>query len=575
MSDDSPASFTVVILTSGADAGEAAARLEGLATMPGPPREVCLVSGPPCMVPDPVASTRMKLVEEPLGREAVGCNLGLAMAAGDVVVFHANVPLSDDLLGVLGRIFSDRATAAACATPQWAAFRRIDLEAIGGFDESPEMAAPLFDACHRIEAAGRGVVWPGGRPSPPEQPSRGSAHRCLMSPDLPLRRRRPFLPLVAGPPVSSPRVLVHHVDRVTALSIGAMPAGRGDSDPWSGARRALQLIWAELLPHGTRCALVGYPDHWNVGDAAIWWGTRRLLAEVGAIVDYACDPWSYEPAVLETTVPEGPILILGGGNLGDAYRHEQSLRERVLRDFPRRRIIQLPQSIWFSSTQRAQAVADLLLHAGDVTLLVRDATSLAFARGTFRCASALCPDSALALDIPGGWGPPEVPMLALWRTDTEARERAGTPDGDVAVTDWTTPGPEVGLMSTAARGFSEWVGPPPAEIGSCPRRRRLAWRHLPWLWDQLAEDRTLRGCRILSRGRVVLTDRLHAHLLCSLMRKPHVVCDSTNGKVFAHRDTWRIDDPMVRFATTRAEALEMGRDLLALWTGQEGGGDGS
>jgi pyruvyl transferase EpsO len=193
----------------------------------------------------------------------------------------------------------------------------------------------------------------------------------------------------------------------------------------------------------------------------------------------------------------------------------------------------------------------------------------------FRCDSALCPDAAVALDLAGASGPPAVPLLALWRTDSEARETVGGDGEDVVVTDWTTPGPELSLMSTAARRFQEWVGDPPAEIGSCSARRRMAWRHLHWLWDQLAEDRTLRGCRFLSRGRVVLTDRLHAHLLCTLMRKPHVVCDSTNGKIFAYRDTWPIVDPLVRFASSRAEALEVAHELLGSLPGHEPGGSGS
>jgi len=388
-------------------------------------------------------------------------------------------------------------------------------------------------------------------------------------------RRLLALPLVAGAAAPiPPRESSDRRGEIAAIADGSMAAA-ADRDPLAPVRQMLRHVWADLLPPGSRCALAGYPDHWNVGDAAIWWGTRRLLSAIDVAVDYACDPWSYEAATLQAAVPHGPILILGGGNLGDAYRHEQSLRERILRDFPHRRIIQLPQSIWFASRQRAEALADLLVHAGDVTLLLRDADSLAFARRTFRCDSALCPDSAIALELARVGGPPEVPMLALWRTDTEAREAAAASGDGMLVVDWTTPGPEVGLMSTAARGFLDWVGAPPAELGACPRRRRLAWRHAPWLWDQLAEDRTLRGCRILSRGRVVLTDRLHAHLLCSLMRQPHVVCDSANGKIFALRDTWRIDDPLVRFASTRAEAVEMGRELLAAGGGQEAGGRGS
>ena len=102
-----------------------------------------------------------------------------------------------------------------------------------------------------------------------------------------------------------------------------------------------------------------------------------------------------------------------------------------------------------------------------------------------------------------------------------------------------------------------------------PLRRRIAWRHLPWLWDQLAEERTQRGLRILSRGRVVITNRLHAHLLCLIAGIPHVVCDTANGKVFAHRDTWLVrpdggllDASRVRFASTPAEAVEIAASLL-------------
>ncbi|MFM8220662.1 MAG: polysaccharide pyruvyl transferase family protein, partial [Planctomycetaceae bacterium] len=111
----------------------------------------------------------------------------------------------------------------------------------------------------------------------------------------------------------------------------------------------LRRTWSELLPPGTRCALALYPDHWNAGDAAIWWATKRLLGELGVGVDYACDPWNYDPRALRAALPDGPILLLGGGNFGDVYPREQSLRIRILADFPERRIIQLPQSILFRS----------------------------------------------------------------------------------------------------------------------------------------------------------------------------------------------------------------------------------
>ena len=343
------------------------------------------------------------------------------------------------------------------------------------------------------------------------------------------------------------------------------------------ARATLAQAWRELLAPGSRCALALYPDHWNVGDAAIWWGTRRLLADLDVTVGYACDPWSYEPRALRAALPAGPILLLGGGNFGDVYPREQSLRTRILSDFSDRRIIQLPQSIWFRSAAAAGEMTPLLARQRDFTLLVRDAASLAAAREHFPTVTTqLCPDAALALDLPR-LASPDVPVVALWRQDAESLGPLPSLPAEWIVRDWTVPGgvlpaAEAAELSTAARRFKEWVGapppwPPPADE-PCPLRRRIAWRHLPWLWDQLAEDRTLRGARILSRGRVVITNRLHAHLICLLAGIPHVVCDTANGKIFSFRDTWLtgptgLDPAKVRFAVSPGEAVERAHALLA------------
>lgn len=341
-------------------------------------------------------------------------------------------------------------------------------------------------------------------------------------------------------------------------------------------RAVLTRTWRELLPPGSRCALTLYPDHWNVGDAAIWWGTRRILADLDVTIDYACDAWTYEPQALRAALPEGPILLLGGGNFGDVYPRERSLRMRIMADFADRRIIQLPQSIWFRSPGAVAEMAELVALQRNFTLMLRDGASLAFARRHFPAATAVsCPDTALALDVHGREATADVPVLALWRGDAEAAGQLPPLPSDWIARDWTVPGgvlpdAERRELTTAARGFRQWVGPPPPwpprEGVACPLRRRLAWRHLPWLWDQLAEDRARRGLRILSRGRVVITNRLHAHLLCMLAGIPHVACDTANGKIFAHRDTWwpgRPGNRNVRFAATPAEAVAIAADLLA------------
>ncbi len=359
---------------------------------------------------------------------------------------------------------------------------------------------------------------------------------------------------------------------IQKCSLGPYPLQQLDN-----AKAVLKQIWRELLAPGERCALALYPDHWNAGDAAIWWSTQRILAELDVAVDYACDTWSYDPRALRAALPEGPILILGGGNFGDVYPREQALRNRILADFSDRRIIQLPQSIWFRTASGLAETADLLARQRGFNLLVRDAASFAFARQHFpTVALTLCPDTALALDLARPVNA-DVPVVALWRQDAEALGSLPPLPADWIVRDWPVaggvlPAAESAKLTTAARRFKEWVGMPPPWPPSaddpCPLRRRLAWRYMPWLWDQLAEDRCLRGLRILSRGKVVVTNRLHAHLLCLLMGIPHVICDTSNGKIFGFRDTWftgrdALDRSIAQFAANPEQAVGLAQELVA------------
>ena len=200
-----------------------------------------------------------------------------------------------------------------------------------------------------------------------------------------------------------------------------------------------------LLPAPTTIALLDFPAHVNAGDSLIYLGQQRILADLGYQVGYLGDTRVYSADELRRRVPDGPIFLQGGGNLGDRWLPTQEFREQVVRDFPDRPIVQLPQSIDFSDDERRRQAADVFAAHSDLLLLFRDRRSLARARAAFpRTRSEFCPDLAV------GYGPrpraqePDLDVVLLLRDDTE-RSRSASAELPPRVTrqqrDWGFAGP--------------------------------------------------------------------------------------------------------------------------------------
>ncbi|MCA1835886.1 MAG: polysaccharide pyruvyl transferase family protein, partial [Actinobacteria bacterium] len=81
--------------------------------------------------------------------------------------------------------------------------------------------------------------------------------------------------------------------------------------------------------------------------------------------------------------------------------------------------------------------------------------------------------------------------------------------------------------------------------------------------DWLATLQLRRGCRLLASGRVVVTDRLHGHLLSLLLGLPHVILGDRYGKTASTLATWTGDWPAMRWARTPTQALARAHDLAA------------
>jgi exopolysaccharide biosynthesis predicted pyruvyltransferase EpsI len=308
-------------------------------------------------------------------------------------------------------------------------------------------------------------------------------------------------------------------------------------------------VLGPLLPPGTRCALLDFPNHPNVGDSAIWLGERRWLGRRGAEVVYACDLETCSREQLAARLGGGTILLHGGGNLGDFWYAHQQFREQVIQDFPDNPIIQLPQTIHFLDDWALGEARRVFNGHKDLTLLCRDRRSLDIARTQFGAASALCPDMAFALGPLRRPGPPETEVVWLARTDAESSGGA-VPAAEPGVrrTDWLDEAPTAAGQRTRALTAAFWEDPTdlPAVVDGLMETQ-----------DPLAQERLARGCRTLSAGEVVVTDRLHGHILCLLLGIPHVLLDNNYGKVRGFHEAWTRGCPLTRWADSPAEALDL------------------
>jgi exopolysaccharide biosynthesis predicted pyruvyltransferase EpsI len=71
----------------------------------------------------------------------------------------------------------------------------------------------------------------------------------------------------------------------------------------------------------------------------------------------------------------------------------------------------------------------------------------------------------------------------------------------------------------------------------------------------------LRGLRVLARGRIVVTDRLHGHVLALLQGIPQVVLDNSYGKLRSTYTTWTCRSGLAHWATSAEEARALATAL--------------
>src|SRR6266567_3137561 len=337
--------------------------------------------------------------------------------------------------------------------------------------------------------------------------------------------------------------------------------------------KQLRDTFAPLIPRDRGAALLDFPDSANCGEHAIWLGQKRLLSVLGIPIAYECSAQDYDRDAMAAKIGGGTILMQGGGNFGrHPLRHE--VRLRVVQDFLHNKIIFFPQQVTPCDNQYLERTANVIKQHPDVTLFARTTDTQCLFTDHFGQSARV----ELAPDISFMLGPQQRPTEPLYdivwlaRTDsehandrTEAAARLASQAAEKISLPRFADGVEINLVVKQRPPtvlLTDWQS-----LVFENEEARLAYRRLDF--DARSQARVSRALYILSLGRMVITDRLHAHIFCLLMGIRHVLVGDESGKNQHFYETWTRDSNLCRFARNPAEGWSMVRSALKQGNGGE------
>lgn len=294
---------------------------------------------------------------------------------------------------------------------------------------------------------------------------------------------------------------------------------------------------------GNACCLLDLPNYYNPGDQLIWLGDIHIVRRLSKRVVYSSSLHFFNPKM----IPEGAcILLQGGGGFGDLYYKHQRFREYIIQKFTKNRIIILPSTVHFSTHENLQRSVEIFSRHPDLVICARDRHSFDVLQENFKNSrNYLIPDSAFAIDSLGcipkrksteKVGPERV--LFLCRRDKERSSINEASLGfirNIEVEDWPTQKMWRLLLHMSFLIANRIILKIFNIFG-------LHWNKENDVYGLLKFHSGMRqiqdAIRLLSKYDLIITTRLHGHILACLLNIPNILVDNSYGKNSNFFHTW-------------------------------------
>ena len=333
--------------------------------------------------------------------------------------------------------------------------------------------------------------------------------------------------------------LVAENEKVDKLS----PLLTSTSEVIHHAQNIHRNIFKTLIGKYKYAMIFGLAPFENKGDSAISAGELILLEWLGIKIIYFCvfrecsnDAIKTALAISKNYTNDELVILLQGGGTLMCYTVADHIRDYTITLFKNFEIVMFPQSLWIREDQTKQRM-DYYKHVYSLhprlTFTYRDRDS--FERGKVFFPNArplLAPDMAFQLGAFKRTMLPTHNIVWLLRMDMESQG-------------FDLPSPSLVKLHDIC--FGDW------KYWSTT----LGMSHIENIFLLYTN-----GLTFLQRGRVVITERLHGHILSVLLGIPHVVIDPINHKASTYINTWTAGLTNVLIANSSKDALNKALLLL-------------